>query len=241
MLTDQAPHQAKRLNPGDPFRFACSSGLPCFNTCCRNKDLLLSPYDVLRLKTARRLHSDRFLREHVLFRPDPASGFPVLSLRMQDDRERHCPFVGEQGCTVYCDRPTACRLYPLGRATGYGAGEEFFFLLDTPVCLGVREEQTVTLEEWLQGQGLEPYLAFNNLMLKVLFHKKRDPRKKLSQEQVQKVIVACYNLDAFRDFLFRSKFLKQAGVTADKRRKLKNDEEALLRFGFEFLQKVLFS
>ncbi len=78
-------------------------------------------------------------------------------------------------------------------------------------------------------------------MLKILFHKKRDPRNKLSQEQLQKVIVACYNLDAFREFLFRSGFLKQAGVPANKRRKLKNDDEALLRFGVEFLQKVLYA
>ncbi len=163
MLTEQAPHHERRLQSGDPFRFDCSAGLACFNTCCRNKDLVLTPYDVLRLKTACRLHSDRFLQQHVLFRPDPASGFPVLSLRMQDDSEKQCPFVGEGGCTVYQHRPTACRLYPLGRASGRAAGsgeqEEFFFLLETPACLGVREERTVTLEEWLQGQGLGPYLS----------------------------------------------------------------------------------
>jgi len=245
MLTDRPPRDTARLQSGDTFRFSCAPGLACFNTCCRNKDLILTPYDVLRLRSACGLHSDRFLERHVLYRPDPASGFPVLSLRMQDDPERRCPFVGENGCTVYRDRPTACRLYPLGRATGPGAErgnpEAFFFLLDTPDCLGVRQECAVRLAAWLKGQGVVEYLAFNNLMLKLLFHPKRDRGRSLTPEQVQKVILACYNPDAFRTFLFRSGFLKQAGVPAHRRRKLRENDEALLRFGFEFLEKVLFA
>jgi len=246
MLTRQAPDPDRCLRPGDPFRFACSQALDCFNTCCRNKDLILTPYDVLRLKTALSLHSDRFLEQHVLFRPDPDSGFPVLSLRMRDEPERRCPFVGPQGCTVYDDRPTACRLYPLGRATsrtaaGTGEPEEIFFLLDTPACLGLDAERSVSLETWLEGQGLGPYRRFNNRMLKVLFHGKRARGGKLSREQVQKVIVACYNPDVFRDFLFRSGFLKQARVPAARRRRIRGDDEALLAFGFEFLEKVLYS
>jgi Fe-S-cluster containining protein len=244
MLTGEVPPPERRLKPGDTFRFSCSGALACFNTCCRNKDLILTPYDVLRLKTALNLHSDRFLEGHALYRPDPLSGFPVLSLRMRDDADKRCPFVGSDGCTVYPDRPTACRLYPLGRARGRasraGMEEEFFFLLDTPACLGVHQERTVPLEDWLDGQGLDPYLEFNNRMLGVLFHKKRDPAKKLGEEEVKKVMVACYNLDVFRESLFRSGFLKQAGISLSWRRRLREDDEELLRFGFEFLGKVLF-
>ncbi len=245
MLTDRAPDDGRRLHPGDTFRFSCAPGLACFNTCCRNKDLVLTPYDVLRLRTACGLHSDRFLERYVLYRPDPGSGFPVLSLRMQEDPEKRCPFVGADGCTVYRHRPTACRLYPLGRATApaseTGGQDTFFFLLDTPGCLGVSEPDTVRLQDWLEGQGLLPCLEFNNLMLKLLFHKKRDRRVPLTPPQVQKMILACYNPDAFRTFLFRSGFLKQAGVPAGRRRKIRENDETLLRFGFEFLERVLFA
>ncbi len=245
MISNEEVPQEKRLTADEPFRFSCSSGLACFNTCCANKDLVLTPYDVLRLKKARKLHSDAFLERHILYRPDPANGFPVLSLRMQDDERKRCPFVEEEGCGVYHDRPTACRLYPLGRAVGRAAGsgkeDEFFFLLDTPNCLGTEQERTVRLGDWLEGQGLAPYLQFNNLMLGVLFHKKRDPKKKLDTEQLQKVIVACYNLDVFREFLFRSGFLDQAGITGKARSRLRKDNEKLLRFGYDFLEKVLYT
>jgi len=244
MLTAQAPDPDRRVRPGEPFRFACSASLPCFNTCCRNKDLILTPYDVLRLKGALRLDSDRFLERHVLFRPDPDSGFPVLSLRMLDEPEKRCPFVGQAGCTVYGDRPTACRLYPLGRATartGGGDPEEVFFLLHAPACRGLATERSSPLEAWLEGQGLGPYRRFNNRMLEVLFHPRRVPGRRLSPEQVRKVIVACYNADAFRSFLFGSGFLKQAGVPSARRRKIRSDDEALLSFGFEFLERVLYA
>ena len=32
------------------FRFACHPGVVCFTECCRDLKLLLTPYDVIRLK-----------------------------------------------------------------------------------------------------------------------------------------------------------------------------------------------
>ena len=37
-----------------PLCFACHPKVPCFNECCRELDLALSPYDVLRLRRALR-------------------------------------------------------------------------------------------------------------------------------------------------------------------------------------------
>ena len=39
-----------RIKKGESFRFRCHEGLSCYNRCCRNLNLFLSPYDVLRLK-----------------------------------------------------------------------------------------------------------------------------------------------------------------------------------------------
>ena len=40
----------KCLQAGDRFRFRCHPGIGCFNRCCRNLNLFLYPYDVVRIK-----------------------------------------------------------------------------------------------------------------------------------------------------------------------------------------------
>jgi Fe-S-cluster containining protein len=244
MLLDSIPPPDKRLRFTDTFEFACHKGLACFGTCCRNRDLVLTPYDVLRLKNALDLHSDEFLSRHTLYRLDPASSFPVLSLAMGSDPERQCPFVTPEGCSVYDDRPTACRLYPLARASGTGGtvGErdEFFFLLDTPGCLGVKEKVPRSLEDWLTGQGLTPYRRANDRMLGLLLHPARERGRPLDDSQLQKIMVACYNLDVFREFVFKTGFFQAYGVDRKTRLAIEKDDGELLSLGFAYLERSLF-
>ena len=112
---------------------------------------------------------------------DPDSGFPIISIKMGDDTEARCPFVTPDGCSVYHDRPTACRLYPLGRAAGRSGTQEewegFFFVMDTPGCLGTKEKKIWTVEEWLGNQGLLPYIKMNDSMLNIVFHQNLPPLK----------------------------------------------------------------
>ena len=43
----------------DSFCFACQKERPCFTTCCANLKLVLTPYDILRLKTRLQLTTGR--------------------------------------------------------------------------------------------------------------------------------------------------------------------------------------
>jgi len=43
--------------------------------------------------------------------------YPVILLQMRDNEKKSCPFVTAEGCSVYPDRPWACRMYPLGLAS----------------------------------------------------------------------------------------------------------------------------
>ena len=244
MFTRKIPGTEARLGPGDTFSFSCHSGLACFNTCCRNKHLPLTPYDVLRLKRALGIFSDEFLTRYALYWTDPDTGFPSLCLRMGEEPEKACPFVTPEGCRVYGDRPTACRLYPLGRAAGrsaQGAGSEpFFFLLDTPGCLGRDEPGALRVEEWQEAQGLGPYLLMNDRMLDIVHHADRDRRRPLDQGQIQKVIVACYNLDVFREFVVKTRLADRLGQNVSKRAGWADDDTALLDLGLAYLQAGLF-
>lgn len=244
MLLDSLPPPDKRLYLADSFNFSCHKGLACFGTCCCNRDLTLTPYDVLRLKNALKLHSDDFLCHHTLYRLDSNSGFPVITLKMAQDENKTCPFLTPEGCGVYGDRPTACRLFPLARASGVlrdsTARDEFFFMMDSSICLGGDEEKTQNLKEWLLDQGLETYRTINDKMLYLLFHPERKQKEPLSERQLQKIMIACYNLDIFRKFVFETKFFNSYFVDEHTRTLIKNDDFELLKLGFTYLRTSLF-
>jgi len=244
MFLDSPPPAEKRLGLNDTFCFSCHNGLSCFNQCCRNKHLPLTPYDILRIRKALGLHSDDFLEQYALYRLDPLSGFPVLSVRMGDG-DGQCPFVSPDGCIIYHDRPTACRLYPLGRSSGVGQNgappEAFFYLVDTPDCQGIKEKKVQSVAAWQEEQGLGPYIQMNDRMLGLLFHPGRDRAVHLNERQQQKVLVACYNIDLFREFVFKTGFVETCKIENPTRNTIMEDDSALLDLGFAYLDQALFS
>ena len=244
MFLESPPPEKDRLKQTDTFHFSCHNALSCFNTCCRNKHLPLTPYDILRIKGSLGIHSDDFLARYVVYRPDPESGFPILSIKMLGENAV-CPFVTPEGCAIYHDRPTACRLYPLGRSSGIdpkkSKPEEFYSLLHITRCLGLGEKKEWAVAEWVKNQGLSPYIDMNDKMLDILFHPRRDPSTPIVESQQQKVMVACYNLDMFREFVFETLFLKQFEVDDDTTHRVKADDAALLTLGFDFLKKALYA
>ena len=48
--------------------------------------------------------------------------------------------------------------------------------------------------------------------------------------------MASYNIDQFRDFIFQSSFLKRYQIKSTLRKKLKTNDVALLKFGFEWVK-----
>ncbi len=242
MFLESPPPEEDRLGPTDTFHFSCHSELSCFNACCRNKHLPLTPYDILRIRTHLGIHSDDFLAQYVVYRQDSHSGFPILSIKMLDD-DAVCPFVTPKGCAIYRDRPTACRLYPLGRSSGIdpkeGRAKAFFSKLSITHCQGLNETKPWTIAQWVNDQGLSPYIPMNDRMLEILFHSRRDPSIPLRESQQQKVMVACYNLDIFREFVFETPFLTQFEVDEPTARRVKTDDTALLKLAFSFLKKTL--
>ena len=73
MLFDSCPPQQPRYGLAGTFPFACHRELSCFNACCRDKHLPLSPYDILRLKRALKIDSDKFLVEYAVYSLDSGS------------------------------------------------------------------------------------------------------------------------------------------------------------------------
>ncbi len=194
----------KRLDPGDTFQFRCHPDIACFNACCCDLNQFLTPYDIVRLKNRLGLSSSQFLKKYTASHIGPRSGLPVVTLRMPEEDDFKCPFVGPGGCTVYEDRPAACRIYPVGRIAVRKPGEhvcsETYFLIREPHCLGFGEAKVWTVKDWLRDQDLATYNEMNDLMMDILSVKKRLRPGPLSQEHADLFHMACYDLDRFRGF-----------------------------------------
>jgi Fe-S-cluster containining protein len=104
----------RKLGPEDSFCFGCHSKIECFNRCCADINIMLTPLDVLRLSRKAGLSTTDFLVQHTLKPITKDLHLPVVVLKMRDEAERRCPFVSDEGCTVYSERPWACRMYPVG-------------------------------------------------------------------------------------------------------------------------------
>jgi Fe-S-cluster containining protein len=133
-----------RLGPDDEFTFGCHPGVSCFNCCCSDVNIFLSPYDVMRLKQRLGMTSGEFLDRYALLPVQREMRTPVVLLRMNDDDAKTCPFLEDAGCGVYADRPWPCRMYPVGLAaqkdTADGwRGDRFYFLMEEEGCRGFRE------------------------------------------------------------------------------------------------------
>ncbi len=231
------------LAPDERFAFRCHPGVACFTECCRQLDLALTPYDVLRLKRRLALPSDRFLERYVLIEEDAHTPFPRCYLTMVDDGRASCVFVSRQGCAVYADRPAACRSYPVGRgvsARGDGRLQERFVLVREAHCQGFSEATFQTPREYGQDQGLKDYYHFNDLLLQLLHHPRLRQGMRPDRQQRQLYILALYDLDTFRQQLATGACQPPGPLSSRDVQGLAGDDEALLDLGLRFLLEQFF-
>ena len=235
-----------QLNYKSRFHFKCHPGVSCFTECCRGPKIILTPYDVIRLKNRLGLPSDEFLaiytEPHLLEKTD----LPVITLKHLDDDRESCPFVRDDGCILYEDRPTACRYYPLGVASlqhKEGADDEgFFFFVNEPHCKGFEEECEWTVEAWRQDQGVDIRDEANAEWTDLVVHKRSfPPNIKLTEKAKEMFFMVSYNVDVFRRFVLESTFLQRVPVDAQTREKLETDDVALFKFGVRWLKSILFN
>lgn len=220
------------------FRFACHPGVPCFTECCRKLNLLLTPYDILRLKNRLAMTSSDFLDRYTDCNFDENRNLPMVHLQMNDNERNTCPFVSPQGCTVYEDRPSACRIYPIARASRihrmHGTVIENYFVLREDHCRGFEEEQAWSVDEWLKDQGLKKYYASNDRWMEIITHPKlRD--NVLPPRQQQVFYLASYNLDKFREMVLNSRFLSLFEIPEEEIEGVRSDDASLLKLAYNWM------
>jgi len=230
---------APRFTENDGFRFSCRKGLNCFTQCCADVNIFLTPYDILRMKTRLGISSEEFLAQYTLVPFNDKQQLPVVILKMADGKDKRCPFVTSEGCTIYEDRPWSCRMYPLGLASpkeGACAGEQkFYFLMEESHCHGFGEAQEWTVRDWLDDQGIAIYDEMGEFFKEITLHD-YFKRVSLDPEKMEMFYMACYDLDRFKRFVFESRFFQYFDIDPELVERIRNDDVEMMKFAFQWLR-----
>jgi hypothetical protein len=230
-----------QLTKDSRFKFRCHPGVSCFTECCGKTTIILTPYDILRLKNRLRIPSGEFLAKYTRTEAHDKSGFPMVIMDMPRF-EGKCPFVRPvTGCEVYSDRPATCRYYPIGQGTliTEGGVEEFYFFVREEHCRGYEDDADWSVSSWRADQGVDVYDEMN-LIWKTLMLRRAENGGPVTDERGNKLFhMVMYDLDQFRKFVFKSRFLQIFDVDDEVREKIWDDDEELLKFAYEYLKMAL--
>ncbi len=251
--SDGSPVEPVKLTLDDAFKFRCHKGVSCWNACCHGADVTLSPYDILTLAKHFSVRPSQFIADFTLPALHEGSGLPVTKLVMTEkDGKGPCVFMHEEnGCSVYDARPATCRYYPLGlgayKLKGHEEREDMHFLVKEAHCEGHKEEQQQTVGEFRSDQGIEPYDLLNQRWIDILMKMTSwktmgGPMGKDVSTQTKKMFyMVSTDIDAFRRFVFETKFLETYDIDDDMIEAVRTKDEALLQLGFDWLKNVMFN
>jgi Fe-S-cluster containining protein len=233
------------MEEGQRFNFRCHKDVSCFNACCKQADITLTPYDVIRLKLELGVDTSEVLRRHTVPFEMDNHGVPGIKMRTTD--EGACLFMRENvGCSIYENRPTACRYYPVAllamKPSEAPTERQAYSLVKEEHCKGHEEAQEQSIDEYREEQGVVEYDELNRDFYQLILKKKSTGPAigRPSETSLQLFFMACYDIDRFRKFVgsesFRNSYQLDASVFAQ----IDRDDVFALQFAMAFLKQVLF-
>ncbi len=243
----------RKLSLESPLKFRCHPGVRCFTACCGGIKIVLTPYDILQLTKRLGIPAHEFLHRYTTPTYLENTDMPgvIIKLREEDNK---CPFVTPEGCTVYTDRPTACRYYPVGMADFHEGGtrdkdgneetkeeEKFFFLVREEHCKGFEEDKQWTIGEWRADQGVDVRDEMNKEWLRLVMRRKSFGGQATLSEQAKRMFfMASTDIATFRKFVFESSFLDTYEIDEATIASIREDDVQLMLFSFKYLAATLF-
>ena len=218
------------------LQFQCRKGIACWNACCSNIDISLTPYDIVRLKQHLELSSSEFLNRYTVPYEMEKDGIAGVKLRPVEGGTA-CRFVTDAGCSVYEDRPTACRYYPVAllsmRKQDESVDRQYYAIVREDHCLGHREPRTQTIDEYRAEQGLPEYDDLAHGWRQLILKKKSSGPTvgKPSKRSLELFFMTCYDIDRFRSFVASDSFSGIYDLPADELHAMLLDDVTLLQFG----------
>ncbi len=240
-----SPVLPEMLDGNTKIQFRCRKGIECWNACCSNIDISLTPYDILRLSRRLGLSTSDFLVKYTFPYEIDASGIAGVKL-MPVEGGCACQFMVPEGCSVYEDRPTSCRYYPVAlvsmRRTDENTDRSSFALVKEAHCLGHNEPRPISIADYRKEQGVEEYDELGRGWRQLVLKKKSSGPTigKPSKRSLQLFFMACYDLDRFREFVRSSPFAEVYALPTEEMQKILATDTELMLFAFRFLRQVLF-
>jgi len=243
-LPNSSPVEPTRLELEDKIKFRCHKDISCWNQCCSRADVTLAPYDIIRMKNHLDISSSDFLNDYTVPFEIDSHNMPGIKLRTTNDGA--CLFMKEEGCSVYEDRPTACRYYPSGllsmRALGQNEDERHFLLIKEEHCKGHEEDREITINDYRKEQKVEEFDELNRDWYRIILKKKSTGPTigRPSDMSLQLFFMASYDVDRFRRFVTSDSFKNMYDVSNEEFAAFEKDDIALMEFGFKLMKQVLF-
>jgi len=241
----QSPVVPNMVSGEHQIQFSCHKGISCWNACCANIDISMTPYDIVRLKKHLGISSTEFLREYTVPYEMEKDGIAGVKLRPVENGTA-CRFMTEEGCGVYADRPTACRYYPVAllsiRKQDEYTDTQSYALVKEEHCKGHEVARSLSIDEYRKEQGVEEYdelaRGWRQLVLKKKSTGPAIGAPSLKSRQL--FFMACYDIDTFHSFVESDAFAKLFAMSDDERTLVLADDVELIQFSFRFLKQVLF-
>ncbi|HTG01640.1 MAG TPA: YkgJ family cysteine cluster protein [Nitrospirota bacterium] len=235
-----------KLTGKSRFKFRCHKGVRCFTACCSNINIVLPPFDLLRLRKRLGMTAEDFINAYCQIEILAKTLLPVITLKMKNDEKQSCPFLTPGGCTVYEDRPNICRYYPVGMATlrkkdSETGRDEFYFMTKEDHCKGFEEDKEWTIAEWRKDQQADLHDEINRGWMEILIKKKSFGEREFPEIKNQMFFMVSTNTDYFRDFVFSSSFLETYDIPEERIEKVRSDDAELLKLGYEWLRSAMFA
>ncbi|HIJ79993.1 MAG: YkgJ family cysteine cluster protein [Desulfobulbaceae bacterium] len=235
----------EKLSLDSKLKFRCHPKVSCFTACCGNIEIILTPYDILRIRKVLNLPAQEFLLRFTT--PTYLEKTDMPGVKIHLDENGRCPFVTDEGCIIYAQRPTTCRYYPVGMSYFHGAGqentkaEEFYFLVNENHCKGHQEDHVQTIREWRTDQGIDESDEMNKDWMELVMRRKSFGQQATLSEPAQKMFfMVSTDLDQFRNFVFNSSFLDTYEIDEQTLSNIKEDDIALIKFSYKYLASSLF-
>jgi len=240
-----SPVAPKMYDGSKTISFSCYKGIGCWNACCSNIDITLTPYDIVRLKTRLGMSSGEFLRQYTEPYEMEKDGIAGVKYKPVEGGTA-CQFMTPEGCSVYEDRPTACRYYPVAlvamRKQDEYTDSASYALVKEAHCKGHEVDRPLTIDEYRQEQGVAEYDEQDRGWRQLVLKKKSSGPTigKPSLRSRQLFFMACYDVDRFREFVISEGFQQSFELDEETNRQLMTDDVALMQFGFRFVKQIMF-